>query len=153
MSVLALRLWEACWLPTFVCPANRHKTCSDPACGIGAKCKRLAELGLAGDGLAAPTKGPPSLRRSGSQQALGPPPRARRGSQRRNAGGGPRGELILVPELVEAAALEPIRQEAIGWVKWWKRRLAPLSQKALERGDGHEAAFKAAPAIVRASLR
>ena len=33
-----------------VCPAKRHLTCSDSACGIGGKCKRLAELGLAGDG-------------------------------------------------------------------------------------------------------
>jgi hypothetical protein len=35
-----------------VCPANRQKTCSDPACGVGANCKRMAELGLAGDGSA-----------------------------------------------------------------------------------------------------
>src|SRR5680860_962285 len=32
-----------------VCPAKRNRTCSDPACGVGGKCKRLAELGLAGD--------------------------------------------------------------------------------------------------------
>src|SRR5680860_422131 len=32
------------------CPADRHRTCSDPACGIGAWCRRMAELGLAGDG-------------------------------------------------------------------------------------------------------
>jgi hypothetical protein len=36
-----------CW---FGCPGNRRRTCSDPACGIGATCKRTAELGLAGDG-------------------------------------------------------------------------------------------------------
>jgi len=33
-----------------VCPATRDRTCSDSACGIGGKCKRLAALGLAGDG-------------------------------------------------------------------------------------------------------
>ncbi len=33
-----------------VCPAKRHRICSDPACGVGSNCKRLAELGLAGDG-------------------------------------------------------------------------------------------------------
>jgi len=35
------------WL---ICPATRDLTCSDSACGIGGKCKRLAEIGLAGDG-------------------------------------------------------------------------------------------------------
>ena len=33
-----------------VCAGNRNRSCSDPACGIGGKCKRLAELGLAGNG-------------------------------------------------------------------------------------------------------
>jgi hypothetical protein len=33
-----------------VCPGKRDKTCSDPACGVGGKCKRLAELRLVGDG-------------------------------------------------------------------------------------------------------
>jgi len=33
-----------------VCPATRDLTCSDSACGIGGKCNRLAEIGLAGDG-------------------------------------------------------------------------------------------------------
>jgi hypothetical protein len=32
------------------CPGNRRRTCSDAECSIGAKCKRTAELGLAGDG-------------------------------------------------------------------------------------------------------
>ena len=34
----------------FGCPGNRRRTCSDPDCAIGAKCKRMAALGLAGDG-------------------------------------------------------------------------------------------------------
>jgi hypothetical protein len=34
----------------FGCPGNRRRTCSDSACAIGASCKRMAELGLAGDG-------------------------------------------------------------------------------------------------------
>jgi hypothetical protein len=34
----------------FGCPAKGQRTCSDPECGIGAKCKPMAELGLAGDG-------------------------------------------------------------------------------------------------------
>ena len=34
----------------FVCPGSRQRTCSDPACAIGVSCKRMAELGLAGDG-------------------------------------------------------------------------------------------------------
>jgi len=34
----------------FVCPGKRQRTCSDPACAIGASCERMAELGLAGDG-------------------------------------------------------------------------------------------------------
>jgi hypothetical protein len=34
----------------FACPGNRRRTCSDPACAIGARCKRMAELGLAGHG-------------------------------------------------------------------------------------------------------
>jgi hypothetical protein len=34
----------------FGCPGNRRRTCSDLACTIGASCKRMAELGLAGDG-------------------------------------------------------------------------------------------------------
>jgi hypothetical protein len=33
-----------------VCPAKRQRTCSDPACSVGAKCKRMAQLGLTGDG-------------------------------------------------------------------------------------------------------
>jgi hypothetical protein len=33
-----------------VCPAKRQRTCSDVVCGLGARCKRMAELGLAGDG-------------------------------------------------------------------------------------------------------
>ena len=32
------------------CPGDRRRTCSDPACGVSATCKRMAELGLAGDG-------------------------------------------------------------------------------------------------------
>jgi hypothetical protein len=32
-----------------VCPGKWQRTCSDPLCSIGAKCKRLAALGLAGD--------------------------------------------------------------------------------------------------------
>jgi len=34
----------------FGCPGRRQRTYSDPACDIGANCKRMAELGLAGDG-------------------------------------------------------------------------------------------------------
>ena len=34
----------------FVCPGRWQRTCSDLACGIGANCKHMAELGLAGDG-------------------------------------------------------------------------------------------------------
>jgi hypothetical protein len=32
------------------CAGDRRRACSDPACAIGAKCKRMAQLGLAGDG-------------------------------------------------------------------------------------------------------
>jgi hypothetical protein len=34
----------------FVCPGKWQRTCSNPVCSIGATCKRLAELGLVGDG-------------------------------------------------------------------------------------------------------
>jgi hypothetical protein len=34
----------------FGCPGRWQRTCSDPACTIGTRCKRMAELGLAGDG-------------------------------------------------------------------------------------------------------
>ena len=34
----------------FVCPGKWQRGCSDPDCAIGARCKRMAELGLAGDG-------------------------------------------------------------------------------------------------------
>jgi len=34
----------------FGCPGRWQRTCSDPGCAIGAKCKRMADLGLAGDG-------------------------------------------------------------------------------------------------------
>src|SRR5215207_9143830 len=43
----------------FTCPGNRRRTCSDAACAIGAKCKRMAELGLAGDGSPLPRKDRP----------------------------------------------------------------------------------------------
>jgi hypothetical protein len=42
-----------------VCPAKRLRTCSDPNCIIGSKCKRLAEIGLAGDRLPLPKKDRP----------------------------------------------------------------------------------------------
>jgi hypothetical protein len=102
----------------FGCPGNRRRTCSDSACAIGASCKRMAELGLAGDGTplwrkdrprcgARTRKGTPCLVRVqpgkgaaastvGSQPARGPP-RARRGSQQRSAGGGPSDEAQFRP--------------------------------------------------------
>jgi hypothetical protein len=43
-----------------VCPAKRQRTCSDPACSVGAKCQRMAELGLAGDGSPLPRRDRPS---------------------------------------------------------------------------------------------
>jgi hypothetical protein len=47
-----------------VCPAKRQRTCSDPACSVGAKCKRMAQLGLTGDGSPLQRKDQASLRRS-----------------------------------------------------------------------------------------
>lgn len=41
------------------CPGKPHRTCSDPACSVGATCKSLAELGLAGDRLPLPRKDRP----------------------------------------------------------------------------------------------
>ena len=43
----------------FTCPGKRQRTCADPACAIGASCKRMAELGLAGDGSPLPRKDRP----------------------------------------------------------------------------------------------
>jgi hypothetical protein len=34
----------------FGCPGKWQRTCSDAVCGLGARCKRMAEFGLAGDG-------------------------------------------------------------------------------------------------------
>jgi hypothetical protein len=34
----------------FTCPGNRRRTCSASACGVGASCQRMGELGLSGDG-------------------------------------------------------------------------------------------------------
>jgi hypothetical protein len=115
-----------------VCAGNRYRSCSDPACGIGGKCKRLAELGLAGDGSplrrkdrprrgARTRKGTPCLV-SGSSRANGAaastavsqpaprPPRARRGSQRRSADGGLRGELVSTCEPSHFVFFAPPRQ-------------------------------------------
>jgi hypothetical protein len=33
----------------FGCPGRWQRTCSDPNCAIGARCKRMIELGVAGD--------------------------------------------------------------------------------------------------------
>ena len=97
-----------------VCPAKRQRTCSDPACSVGAKCQRMAELGvratalrsLGGTGLAAapgpgrvhpawlewcPAKGVVAYT-VGSQPDL-EPPRGRRGSRLRSVSGGPQREL------------------------------------------------------------
>jgi hypothetical protein len=44
----------------FGCPGRWQRICSDPACAIGARCKRMAELGLAGDGSPLPRRDRPS---------------------------------------------------------------------------------------------
>jgi hypothetical protein len=43
----------------FVCPGKRQRGCSDSECAIGARCKRMAELGLFGDGSPLPRRDRP----------------------------------------------------------------------------------------------
>lgn len=54
------------------CPGERNQTCSDPACAVGAKCKRLAELGLAGNGTPLRCK---DIARCGARTRKGTPTR------------------------------------------------------------------------------
>ena len=54
----------------FGCPGRWQRTCSDPDCAIGARCKRMAELGLAGDGTPLRRKDRP---RCGAQTRKGTP--------------------------------------------------------------------------------
>jgi hypothetical protein len=67
----------------FVCPGKWQRGCSDPDCVIGARCRRMAALGLAGDGsplsrrdrpsCAAQTrKGAPCLGSSGTRKTTLP---------------------------------------------------------------------------------
>jgi hypothetical protein len=52
-----------------ICPGKRQRGCSDSDCAIGAKCKRMAELGLAGDGSPLPRRDRPSC---GARTRKGP---------------------------------------------------------------------------------
>jgi hypothetical protein len=54
----------------FGCAARWQPTCSDRACAIGARCKRMADLGLAGDGSPLPRRDRPCC---GAQTRKGTP--------------------------------------------------------------------------------
>jgi hypothetical protein len=54
----------------FICPGKRQRGCSDPDCAIGASCKQMRELGLAGDGFPLPRRNRPTC---GAQTRKGEP--------------------------------------------------------------------------------
>jgi hypothetical protein len=129
-----------------VCPGKRQRTCSDPACAIGAKCKCMAELGLAGDGTqlrrkdrprcgARTRKGVPCLvmvepgkRRCRFHGGLSTGPRTAEGKARiepRNAGDWPSGEAQFRPGSTDVMVGGDVTDQIKN-----RRRLAPIGQTA-----------------------
>lgn len=105
-----------------VCPANRQRTCSDPACIIGSKCKRLAELGLAGDGSSLRQKDRP---RCGARTRKGAPclVRVEPGKRRCRFHGG----LSTGPRTAEGKARIAAAQRR-RWAEWRKSQAITASQ-------------------------
>ena len=99
----------------FTCPGNRRRTCSDPACVIGAKCTRMAELGLAGDGSPLRRKDRP---RCGARTRKGTPclVRVEAGKRRRRFHGG----LSTGPRTTEGKARIAVAQRR-RWGQWRAR--------------------------------